>query len=318
MIARQPFVLFEGAVIERLRRLSNIHLDPDVLHAAFIYDPTGRAALERIYRRYLEIGQSYDLAMTILTPTWRASSERVRRAGWAERNINGDGFRFLHAVRESRGDYASRVSIGGLMGCRGDAYRPEQALSSTEAQRYHTAQAAALSIAGVDLLLGSTLPALSEALGMAKAMAGTRCPYMLSFVIRPAGTLLDGTPLHRAIAEIDASTDPPPLAYMVNCVHPAVFEQAFRRVRHAAPGASARILGLQANTSVKPPEELDNAASLQGEDPDVFADAMVHLYTDLGIRALGGCCGTDDRHIAAIAARVAALAGTPRYTSSSC
>jgi homocysteine S-methyltransferase len=94
---------------------------------------------------------------------------------------------------------------------------------------------------------------------------------------------------------------------MVNCVHPSVFEQALRRVRRAGPGVAERILGLQANTSTKPPEELDNAAKLQGQDPDVFADAMVRLCTDLEVRALGGCCGTDDRHIAAIAARVAAL-----------
>jgi homocysteine S-methyltransferase len=307
--AREPFILFEGAVIERLRRLPGIHLDPHILHAGFVYDLYSRPHLAQIYRRYMEIGRHHDLPLVVLTPTWRANPERVRQAGLASRQVNREGFHLLAALRDEQKSYARRISIGGLMGCRGDAYRPQEALSRARARRFHFSQAAALAEAGVDLLMGATLPALSEALGMGQAMAETGIPYLLSFVVRPTGTLLDGTPLHQAIAQIDAAVHPSPLAYMVNCVHPDVFAQAFTQVQHTAAETSARILGLQANTSAKPPEELDGADALQGQDPARFADAMLRLHKRLGVRALGGCCGTDDRHIAALARAVMASTG---------
>jgi homocysteine S-methyltransferase len=92
---------------------------------------------------------------------------------------------------------------------------------------------------------------------------------------------------------------------MINCVHPSVFEQALRREGVRSPLVRERLIGLQANTSARAPEELDGAERLESEDPDMFADAMMRLHTDLDIKALGGCCGTDDRHIACIARRAA-------------
>lgn len=303
----ETFMLFEGAVIERLRRDPNVQLDPDVLHAGLVHDPAGRTALERIYRSYLDVGRRYDVPMVVLTPTWRASPERLSRAGLGDVDqVSADAFRFLAALRESYGAYARRVWIGGLMGCRGDAYEPREALAVEEAHRFHAAQAQALAQSGVDFTMGATLPALSEAQGMGAAMADAGLPYLLSFVVRPTGTLLDGTPLHESVERIDAALSPPPVAYVVNCVHPSVFAEALRSETVKAPSLRGRVLGLQANTSAKPPEELDGAASLEGEDPETFGQAMVALLTSLGVVALGGCCGTDDRHIASIARGVAA------------
>jgi homocysteine S-methyltransferase len=300
----EPFILFEGAVIERLRRDPAARLDPHILHAGLIYDPGGRQALEHIYRSYLDAGRDNASPMVILTPTWRANPERLELAGFGQSNtVNRDGYRFLNALRDTYGSYARSIWIGGLMGCRGDAYKPEEALSAARAHRFHIMQAHTLAEAGVDFLMGATLPAQSEALGMASAMAETGLPYVLSFVVRPGGTLLDGTCLHEAIGQIDARVKPCPLAYMVNCVHPSVFASALE-VEHGV-GVRARILGLQANTSAKPPEELDNSPCLESEAPDSFAEAMVRLRAVYGIKALGGCCGTDDRHIACIARRVA-------------
>jgi S-methylmethionine-dependent homocysteine/selenocysteine methylase len=301
-VETEPFILFEGAVIERLRRSAAGALDPHVLHAGWVYDPAGRTVLEHVYRSYIDAGRDYDLPMVTLTPTWRADTERVARAGRGDvETINRDGFRFLNAIRDTYGDYASKLWIGGLMGCRGDAYRPEEALPAKEAHRFHTPQVRALARAGVDLIVGTTLPALSEAVGMARAMAEAGLPYVLSFVIRPTGALLDATPLHQAIAEIDASVSPRPTAYMVNCVHPSVLEQALHSEQEHEAVIGERLLGLQANTSAKPPEELDGSACLESQAPDVFASAMMRLHTRFRLKALGGCCGTDDRHIARIA-----------------
>ena len=295
-------ILTEGALIERLRRDPAVQLDPHILHAGLIYDPLGREQLAGLYRRYLSVGRAHDLPMIVCTPSWRANPERLRAAGLADTAaVNADGCRFLAEIRAECGDYAERVHIGGLMGCCGDAYEPAEALESDAAAEFHAPQAQALAAGGVDFLMAATLPAASEALGIARAMAACGVPYVLSFVVRAAGTLLDGTPLHEAVAQIDAAAKPPPLMYAVNCVHPAVFEAALRQAARAAPRVTERVLGLQANTSARSPEELDGREELDTGPPEAFAEQMLAVHRALGTRVLGGCCGTDDRHIRALA-----------------
>ena len=305
-VACEPFILAEGAVIERLRRDPDNSPDPHIAHAGFIYQEKTRSALEAVYRGYLDIGLGFCLPMIVLTPTWRANPDRLARAGFAPADdVNGDCARFMARLIGEYGAYADKVLLGGLMGPAGDAYDPGVALSAAEAGAFHWPQALALAEAGIDFLMGATLPALSEALGMAEAMAACGLPYVLSFVLRPTGSLLDGTPLHKAICRVDSDVDPSPICYLVNCVHPTVFEQALDHELGVCSTVSERVIGLQANTSPKPPEELDNLAGLESQDPETFAEAMVRLYDRYGIKVLGGCCGTDDQHIASIARRAA-------------
>ncbi len=285
-----PPILAEGAVVERLRRDPSVSLDAHIAHAGFIYEPHAAGVLEGLYRGYLEIGRARGLPMLCLTPTWRANPERLRRAGLAGRDVNGDAVRFLDRIRRGYG------YLGGLTGCYGDAYRPEEGLSAGEAAAFHRPQARALANAGVDFLLASTLPAAEEALGIARAMAPLGVPYLLSFIIGGDGALLDGTPLPEAIARIDAAVSPAPVAYLINCVHTSVF---------AAAAPPERVVGLQANTSRKSPRELEGLAELETEDPRVFAGGMAALRQRFGLRILGGCCGTGERHIEALAARLA-------------
>jgi homocysteine S-methyltransferase len=310
-VSNNPVVLTAGALIERLRRDEGVRLDPHIENAGLIYDPGGRAALEGLYRQYLDIGQTYDLPMVVCTPTWRASPERLRAAGFSDRDdVNGDGFRFLSAIRESYGAYARRVCIGGLMGCANDAYKPEVALSEDEAGAYHEHQARALSEAGVDFLMAATLPAVSEAAGIATAMAGYGVPYTLSFVLRPTGTLLDGTPLIEAVARIDSGAHPAPLGYMVNCVHPTVFAEALSRAISLSAGVGERVIGLEANISARSPEELDDLDHIdEADSPEALADGMLDAHRRFGVKILGGCCGTDDRHIRCMAERIADFLG---------
>ena len=307
VLASSGTILGEGAVIERLRRMPGILLDEQVVNSALIYDEQGRAALETICRQYLEIGRRYDLPLLLSTPTWRAGRERIAAAGLAARDLNGDNFRFLDTLRREYGEYRRKVTICGLLSCRGDAYKPGEALTAAESRTYHAWQAEALAAAGVDLLLAATLPALGEAVGLAQALAATRLPYMVSFVARPEGTLLDGTPLREAIAAIDSQASPPPLAYLINCTHASVFRRAVTHERNSSPLVRERVIGLLANTSPLSPEELDNCTELVEEAPEVFGADVAALKTELGLRLLGGCCGTDDRHIDCLARRLAGL-----------
>jgi len=301
-----PCILGEGAVIERLRRNGSLELDPYLVNAAFIYEASKRAALENIYRQYLDIGCEFGLPLLVSTPTWRASRERIDAAGYAGVDVNGDNVRFLDTLRRSYGGYAEKVVICGLMSCRGDAYKPAEALSVDEALEFHSWQAARLAEAGIDFLLAATLPALSEASGLAMALAATGKPYILSFVVRPDGTLLDGTPLKNAIADIDAAANPRPLAYLINCTHVSFARAALMHEANSSPMVRQRMIGLLANTAALSPEDLNDSASLVEEDPEIFGQSVAGLHREAGLKILGGCCGTDERHIRSLAALLAA------------
>ncbi len=208
LFASAPCILGEGAVIERLRRNNDLVLDQHLVNSAFIYSPGPRAALESICREYLEIGRKFDLPLLMSTPTWRASRERIAAAGYAGFDVNGDNARFLNTLRCSCGDYGAKIILCGLMSCRGNAYSPGEALDVDTAREFHTWQANQLAVPEVDVLLAATLPALGEATGLALALAATGKPYLVSFVARPAGTLLDGTPLVDAISRHRCRRDP--------------------------------------------------------------------------------------------------------------
>jgi S-methylmethionine-dependent homocysteine/selenocysteine methylase len=299
-----PRILGEGAVIERLKR-AGYELDEHVVNSAFVYDPDKRAAIEEIFRQYLDAGAETDLPLVLSTPTWRASRARIEAAGYADRDVNADNFRMLDELRQSYGDYAKKVAICGLLSCRGDAYKPEAALGVDESREFHTWQAEKLAATGADFLLAATLPALSEATGLAAALAATEKPYVVSFVVRPEGTLLDCTPLKEAYAAIDGAVDPKPFAYMANCTHASFLESALNHPEHCSPFVRERLLGLFANTAALTPEELDNSRALVEEEPEDFAEAVAALHDAFGLKLLGGCCGTDGRHIRRLAERLA-------------
>jgi homocysteine S-methyltransferase len=294
-------VLMEGAVVERVRRGAPRLLDPLLMNAPLIYVEAGRVLLRQIYNEYLEIGRSNDLPLLSLTPTWRTNPERVAASAFAGRDLNGDAVRFLQDIRKTFGVYASRVYIGGLMGCRGDAYKPEEALPREVASVFHEGQARALAGAGADYLMASTMPEIHEALGMSEALASTGCPYLVSFIVRPSGLLLDGTPMDEAMSRVDEEVSPRPLGYLVNCVHSSALSSALGAPAGRRALDTGRLLGLQANTSPKSPEELDGAQELEGEAPEAFASGMCALRDRFGLRVLGGCCGTDAAHISALA-----------------
>ncbi len=308
-LENSPCILGEGAVIERLRRSGDLELDPLLVNSAFIYEDAQRAALESICRQYLDIGREFGLPLLMSSATWRASRERIDAAGYSGVDVNGDNVRFLDALRKSYGGYAAKVVICGLMSCRRDAYLPAEALAADEAHEFHAWQAGKLAEAGVDFLLAATLPALSEATGLALALADTAKPYVLSFVVRPGGTLLDGTPLKDAIVAIDAAATPRPLAYMINCTHASFARAALQHEVNSSPLVRQRIIGLFANTAALSPEDLNDSTNLVEEDPASFGLSVAGLRRELGMKILGGCCGTDDRHIRSLAAQLAAGTG---------
>ena len=215
-------ILMEGALGERLKREYGLAFDPHLALAALVYTEEGKNALAELWTQYIAIAGKRGLPFLATTPTRRASRERVAEAGLDEAVIL-DNARFLLGIKASSG---IEMYAGGLMGCRGDAYTGEGALSEREAHAFHAWQANCFKRAGVDFLCAAIMPTLPEAQGMAAAMSDTELPYIISFTIQRSGKLIDGASIHDAIVSIDASVTRRPLCYMANCVYPAVAHEA--------------------------------------------------------------------------------------------
>jgi homocysteine S-methyltransferase len=291
-------ILCGGSVFERMRRRADLQLDEHVAHSALVHDETARAILVDVHREYIAAAHEAGLQAMVLAATWRASRERVEASRFAGRPLNEDNVAFVRALPR---DGEPPLLCAGVLGPRGDAYRPDEALGTDAATDYHAWQAERLAAAGVDVLVAMTCPAVSEAHGLARAMAATGVPYMVSFVVRDDGTVLDGTPLADAIARIDDDGRAAPVGYLLNCVHPTVFERALDA---NPPTLATRVVGLKANTSALRPEDLDGSAELVTEPADVLADHMARVQRRFGLTIVGGCCGTGTEHVRAIAQRM--------------
>lgn len=290
----------EGALGERLKREYGLAFDGQVAMAALVYSAQGRRALAELWKGYRDIAFAHGLPFLATTPTRRANRERVAASRY-NAGIIRDNVAFLRSVcREAEGE----AYVGGLMGCRGDAYRADAVLSAGEAKEFHAWQAGLFREAGADFLMAGILPALPEAVGMAEAMAATGLPYLVSFMIRRDGRLIDGASIHDAVAAIDGAASPRPLCYMTNCVHPAVLLEALSHPFNRTPLVRERFRGIQANTSPLPPEALDGARDLWQADAAGLAADMARLRPVMDGKIFGGCCGTDTGHMEAVAAMI--------------
>lgn len=287
----------EGALSERLKREYGSRFDSQVAMAKLIYQPPGAAALAELWRGYIDIARRYGLPFLATTPTRRANRERARLAR-CPKSLFHDNVAFLRALQQESG---IEMYVGGLMGCCGDAYTGAGALGKTEARDIHSWQAEGLAQAGADFLYAGIMPTLPEAAGMAQAMAATGLPYMISFTIQRDGRLIDGTPIADAIAYIDDTAAVPPACYMTNCVHPRIVREALLQPCNQTGAVRHRFRGVQANTSPLSYAELDGASELHTSEPDAFALELTALRNILPIQIFGGCCGTDHRHMEAVA-----------------
>ncbi|PVZ68326.1 homocysteine S-methyltransferase family protein [Pelagibaculum spongiae] len=290
-------LLVEGAILQRLQQAPGVELSSQFAHACAIYDSNGKTRLTNYYRQYLDIAQDYQLPILLGSATWHATSERLAESGQDPAQVNQDNVDF---IRQLSKPYGGKAWLGGIMGCRFDTYSAEQALSADQAEFYHREQAEMLAQTDVDFLHGVTLPATSEAIGLGRAMAATGKDYILSFVLRNDGRLLDGNSLEQAIAECEADSAKSPICYFVNCTHPQALRLAFSMSENI-PLLQDRLWGIQGNSFTPPALESASDIELDEVSPEEFAREMLALHSDFGLRALGGCCGTNQMHLEAIA-----------------
>ncbi|MFY9152182.1 MAG: homocysteine S-methyltransferase family protein [Prolixibacteraceae bacterium] len=296
-------LITEGALVERLKSEFSLDMDPHVNHAGLIYEHP--EILGKLYRQYIESARKHNLPIMLMTPTRRLNFETLRKSRFSDRNIIADSCIYLKEIRNEYPDFGANIFIGGLLGSKGDAFRADEALDTSEAYEFHKIQVAGFQAEKVDFLFAGIMPVLSEAIGMARAMAESGIPYMISFSIRKNGCLLDGTSIAKAIRIIDQEVSPRPISYLSNCVHPLNLQEALKNPVNSNSPQLSRFMGIQANASSLSPEELNNCGILHQENFDGMIDRMIDLKKTSGIKMLGGCCGTDDVFIEKLAERLA-------------
>ena len=272
---------------------------PDFAAFPLLDDADGRRLLSAYFRDHLRVAEQARSRIVLETPTWRANADWGARLGYdagALDRVNRDAVSLLRSLGEEFP--AVELSVSGCIGPRGDGYQAADQLQPDEAESYHRPQVDSLATAGADRVTMLTATHPGEAIGVVRAAAAAQVPVVIGFTVETDGRLPAGQPLHEAIAEVDAATDAAALHFGINCAHPDHFTGALG----VDDAAIARVGLLRANASRLSHAELDEAEELDDGDPVELAGQYADLLrAHPHLQVLGGCCGTDVRHVDAIA-----------------
>ncbi len=270
------------------------------LFAAFdlLKDDEGTAALRNYFRPYAQLAADYGTGLVLETPTWRASPRWAKELGYSDEELDRLNRKAIALMEEIRDEYESGDApfvISGCIGPQDDGYSPQTKLSAEDAQRYHSTQIGTFADTAADMVTAITMTYVDEALGVTRAAQEAGIPAAISFTLETDGRLPSGQALGDAIEEVDAATDGGPAYYMLNCAHPTHFEAVLD-----GPWVE-RIRGLRANASTRSRAELDEAEDLDEGDPQDLGQRYAALRDRLpALNVVGGCCGTDHRHVTEI------------------
>ena len=268
--------------------------------AAFVLldDDEGLDQLRRYYEPYLALARDSGTGFVLESPTWRASPDWAARLGLSAEKLDSLNRRAIELMEELRGRAGDvPVVISGCVGPHGDGYRPVELLSASAARDYHSTQIGTFADTAADMVTAITMTYADEAIGVAQAARDAGLPAVISFTLETDGRLPNGQGLGEAIDEVDDATGGAPSYYMVNCAHPTHFEDVLATCERWRD----RIRGLRANASMRSHDELDEMEELDDGDPDDLGARYAALRARLPhLNVLGGCCGTDHRHVAAI------------------
>jgi homocysteine S-methyltransferase len=270
--------------------------------AAFdlLKDDAGLALLRDYFKRYAELARAHRLGSILESPTWRANPDWGAKLGYdalALADANRKAIGLMLEIRDAYESTETKIVISGNLGPRGDGYQAGARMSVRDAQNYHTPQIETFAQTDADMVAAFTMNYVEEAIGIAAAAKASTMPVAISFTLETDGRLPSGDTLADAIGRTDAETGAYPVYYMINCAHPEHFEHVLRD-----GGAwTKRIRGLRANASRCSHAELDDSTELDAGNPEELGAQYRQLRSSLPqLTVVGGCCGTDHRHVDAI------------------
>ena len=272
---------------------------PHFASFALLGDQAGIEGLKSYYRKFLTMAAEHHAGFVLDAPSWRANPDWGAVVGYDLAELsksNVDGINLIADLRDEFGASAN-VVLNLPVGPRGDGYAPGTMMSAQQSQDYHAWQIRCAADAGTEIVTALTMTYLEEAQGIAAAAAAAGMPVVVSFTVETDGRLPTGMALEEAVRRLDDATGGDVAYYMINCAHPSHFGFILESVELAA-----RIGGIRANASRMSHAELDQASELDEGDPDELAGDYRELLEALpSLCVLGGCCGTDHRHVDAIA-----------------
>jgi S-methylmethionine-dependent homocysteine/selenocysteine methylase len=260
----------------------------------------GRGALVDYYERYIAIAKERCRGFVLESPTWRANPDWAAKVGYDRTrlaDVNRAALHLMLSLRETHETPDTPIVVSGNVGPRGDGYDPGNVMSEDEAQAYHAWQIGLFRDGGADLVSAFTITNINEGIGFARAAEAAEMPCVISFTLETDGRLPTGEALPEAIATVDAATRVAPAYYMINCAHPTHFDGTLVK------GAvwMQRLRGLRANSSCLSHAELDKSPELDTGNPVELGQQYSELLKRYPhITVIGGCCGTDHRHIECI------------------
>ncbi len=270
------------------------------------YDEKAVAVMREYFRRHAALARDNEFGFILESATWRSNSDWGAKLGFSAEMLADANRRAIALLAEVRREFEtpiSKIVVSGCVGPRGDGYVPLRLMSAKEAQEYHAAQIKTFSETEADMISAMTLNYVAEAVGIARAARFFEMPCAISFTVETDGRLAGGETLKAAIEAVDRATGGAPAYYMINCAHPT----HFANVLTSGEAWTERIRGIRANASSKSHRELDNSAELDTGNPRELGGQYCELLEKLkNLTVLGGCCGTDFRHIKAICNAVVA------------
>lgn len=257
----------------------------------------GIETLRRYFHSYVDIARRQNVGIVLETATWRANPDWAAKLGYdspALADANRISVGLLLEVREALETASTPIVISGAIGPRGDGYQPSARMSTQQAADYHSEQIRVFADTDADMLGAFTMNYVEEAVGIALAAREARMPLALSFTLETDGRLPSGDTLAHAIERVEQESDAHPVYYMINCAHPTHFQH----VLSSLGPLNERVRGLRANASRRSHAELDACTSLDIGDPAELGEQYAQLFKQLpALCVVGGCCGTDHRHV---------------------
>jgi S-methylmethionine-dependent homocysteine/selenocysteine methylase len=282
---------------------------PDFAAFDVLRQPEGSDALRKYFRSYAEIARRHGVGVVLETATWRASADWAARLGYSREELadaNRQAVDLLEEIRREFQDGKTPVVISGCIGPRGDGYNPTALMTVDDAEAYHAEQITTFAATSADLVTAITMNYVEEAIGVTRAAVAAAMPIVISFTVETDGRLATGQTLQSAIEQVDAETSSAPAYYMINCAHPTHFSPT---LRHPAAWID-RIRGIRANASAMSHAQLNESPVLDEGNPEELGAQYAQLRTGLkNLTVMGGCCGTDDRHVESIARACVPLFG---------
>lgn len=293
------FFLTDGGIETTLIFHEGLDL-PDFAAFHLLKDDEGKAALRKYFRTYADIAQRFGANLILESATWRASSDWGARLGYTREALAEANRKAIRLLEDIRGEYegdSMKVVISGCVGPRGDGYVPGQMMSAQEAQDYHREQVETFADTAADMVCAITMNYVEEAIGIALAAKQAGLPVAISFTVETDGKLPTGQTLQEAIEQVDQATAGYPAYFMINCAHPDHFGQSLTEKTFIN-----RIRGFRANASRQSHTELNEAPVLDIGNPSELGLQYAELKQKMQqVNIMGGCCGTDHRHIEHIA-----------------